>query len=396
MKILYLSIRYVVEQEGLYQNLVSTLIKREHSITIVRSKHDISETKYETIEKYLSVLSVKTGNPFENNLIKKGINQILLAQYFKNAIKKYLANEKFDLILYATPPVTLANVVKYCKIEYQAKTFLMLKDIFPQNAVDLEMIKKDSIIFKYFKKQEKRYYQYSDYIGCMSEGNKKYLLTHNVNVHPEKVHIFPNSIEINEVQNISCHKEKTVFMFGGNLGKPQNIPFLLRIIKGLKNYNKAEFIIVGSGNFSSFISKFVEEANLTNFIYKEQIPQKEYEDMLKSVDVGLISLDPRFTIPNIPSKFQTYLKLKKPVLAITDRNTDLKEMIEEHECGWWCAADDEEKIVQTIKYICENKEEQICKGRNGFEYLKQEFDVEKNVDKIEEFMGLSIKTFNNP
>ncbi|RGS74705.1 hypothetical protein [Coprococcus sp. AF21-14LB] len=106
------------------------------------------------------------------------------------------------------------------------------------------------------------------------------------------------------------------------------------------------------------------------------------------MDVGLISLDPRFTIPNIPSKFQTYLKLKKPVFAMTDRNTDLKEMIEDHKCGWWCAADNEAEIIQTIKYICENKEEQIQKGKNGFEYLKQEFDVEKNVDKIEAFMGV--------
>ncbi len=47
MKILYLSIRYEIEQDGLYQNLVNALITRQHSITIVRSKYDISETKYE-------------------------------------------------------------------------------------------------------------------------------------------------------------------------------------------------------------------------------------------------------------------------------------------------------------------------------------------------------------
>lgn len=165
MKILYISISYSIEGNGLYQNLVDSLIKQNHKITIVCSKYDIKDTKYENIKEGLKLLTVKTGDPFEKNLIKKGLNQILIANYFKKAIRKYLKHEEFDLILYATPPVTLANVVKYCKEKYQAKTFLMLKDIFPQNAVDLKMIKKGSIVYKYFRKQEKKYYQYSDFIS---------------------------------------------------------------------------------------------------------------------------------------------------------------------------------------------------------------------------------------
>lgn len=388
MKILYLTIAYSIDKNGLYQNLIDSLIKRNHEVTIVRSKYDIEKTVYEKLKPGVYGLSVKTGNPFEHNLIKKGLNQVFLAHYFKNAINKFLKSEQFDLILYGTPPVTLARVVKYCKMIYGAKTFLMLKDIFPQNAVDLEMIKQGSLIYKYFRVQEKKYYCYSDYIGCMSDGNKEYVLHHNPSINCSKVDIFPNSIAISELNEITFHQEKTVFMFGGNLGKPQNIPLLLNVITQLKSYKKAEFIIVGNGKEASTILEFCDKNSVPSLKYINEVSQKEYEEILKSVDVGLISLDPRFTIPNIPSKFQTYLKLKKPVFAMTDRNTDLKEMIEDHECGWWCAADNEAEIIRTIKYICENKEEQIQKGKNGFEYLKQEFDVEKNVDKIEAFMGV--------
>ena len=386
MKILYMSIAYNLNGNGLYQNLVETLLKRNHEVTLVRSKYDIEDTKYENIKLGFNVLTIKTPDPFSRNLIKKGLNQVFLSYYFKTAIKKYLKDEKFDLILYATPPVTLASVVKYCKEKYQAKTFLMLKDIFPQNAVDLEMIKKDSLIYKYFRKQEKKYYQYSDFIGCMSQGNIDYVLNHNSEAKKEKIGLFPNSILIDKIKGLSHNEDKTVFMFGGNLGKPQNISFLLEIVKKLKNYSKAEFWIVGEGTEEKKIINFLEKEKCSNFIYKSFVPQKEYEQLLKSVDVGIISLDPRFTIPNIPSRLQGYLKLKKSVLAITDVNTDLKQMILEHNCGWWCDASDEDKVVETIKYICENKEEQIEKGKNGFEYLKEEFDVEKNVDILEKFM----------
>lgn len=389
MRILYMSMSYSPEKNGLYQNLVDSLIKRNHRVTIVRSKYDIENTEYENIKEGLNVLTVKTGNPFEKNLIKKGLNQILIANYFKRAIKEYLRNEKFDLILYATPPVTLAGLVKYCKEKYQAKTFLMLKDIFPQNAVDLEMMKKGSLIYKYFRKQEKRYYQYSDFIGCMSQGNVNYVLKHNSEVKPGKIGLFPNSILIDKVEGLSYNEDKTVFMFGGNLGKPQNISFLLEIIKKLKDYSKAEFWIVGKGTEEKKIINFLEKEKCSNFIYKSFLPQNEYEELLKSVDIGLISLDPRFTIPNIPSRLQGYLKLKKSILAITDTNTDLKQMILEHNCGWWCDASDEEKVIETIKYICENKEERKEKGKNGFEYLKEEFDVEKNVDILEKFININ-------
>lgn len=386
MKILYMSISYSLGSDGLYQNLVDSLINHNHKVTIVCSKYGIDNTKYENIKEGLNLLTVKTGNPFEKNLIKKGLNQILIATYFKKAIKKYLKEEKFDLILYATPPVTLASLVKYCKERYQARTFLMLKDIFPQNAVDLEMMKKGSLIYKYFRKQEKRYYQYSDFIGCMSQGNIGYVLKHNLEVKQEKMGLFPNSILIDKIEGLSHNEDKTVFMFGGNLGKPQNISFLLEIIKKLKDYSKAEFWIVGKGTEEKKIINFLEKEKCSNFIYKSFLPQKDYEQLLKSVDVGIISLDPRFTIPNIPSRLQGYLKLKKSVLAITDINTDLKKMILEHNCGWWCNASNKEKVVETIKYICENKEEQIEKGKNGFEYLKEKFDVEKNVDILERFM----------
>lgn len=387
MKILYMTISYTPEANGLYQNLVDSLNRRNHEITIVRSQYDIENTIYEDISDQLHILTVKTGNPFENNLVKKGMNQILLAPYFKNAIKKYLSHDKYDLILYATPPITLANVVKFCKKRYNAKTFLMLKDIFPQNAVDLGMMREKSIIYRYFKHQESLYYTYSDYIGCMSQGNKEYLLKHNPEISNEKVGIFPNSITVDETDGTIFNKHKTVIMFGGSLGKPQNIKGLLCIIEKLKEYDKAEFVIIGSGTEQKRILEFVEKYDGHNFVYKNFMPQKEYEKILCNADVGLISLDPRFTIPNIPSRFQTYLKLKKPVLAITDVNTDIKDMIIVNECGWWCDATNIDSIIDTIKEICENKERQILKGENGRRYLEKEFDVEQNVDILEKFIG---------
>lgn len=111
----------------------------------------------------MSILRVKTGKIQKTNLIEKGIATILLETQYISAIKKYLLNVKFDLVLYSTPPITFAGAVQYIKKRDGAKTYLLLKDIFPQNAVDIGMMSKSGIkgfLYRYFRAKEKSYIIY--------------------------------------------------------------------------------------------------------------------------------------------------------------------------------------------------------------------------------------------
>ena len=382
-RILFLSISYKDRKGSIYNDLIDSLVERGHFVTVISSSENknIERNNYRLIGFNKNV----TGKA---NLIKKGIDTVLIGRKFKKIIKSKLVNESFDLIIYATPPITLNLPVQYAKKKFNAKTYLMLKDIFPQNAVDLQMFKKSSLIYKYFRHKEKQLYNLSDKIGCMSQGNIDYLLRHNKFISKDKVEIFYNSIHIEENKYISNSEKNniTTFFFGGNLGVPQNINGLLDIIFNLNDYNLAKFVIVGKGSKDQIIKDYIENNNPKNLTYKEFVPQNEYEELLGKADVGLISLDPRFTIPNIPSKLPTYMKLGKPVLAITDVNTDLKDIINEVNCGWWCDARNMNEIVNLIKEICENKENQIDKGKNGFDYLCEKFDVRINVKQLENFM----------
>lgn len=382
MNILFLSISYSVKSKNLYNDLVECLIQHHHNVTVVSSK--LEENEVPDSDR-IKLVNVCAGNQFDKNLIKKGINMVLLEHKFKKAIRYNLSDERYDLILYATPPISLNGVVKYCKTKYNAKTFLMLKDIFPQNAVDLQMFKKDSIIYKYFKNKENKLYNISDYVGCMSNRNKEYVLANN-NIDKNKVHIFYNSIKVSNIQKQTFNENHTVFVFGGNIGKPQNIKTLLLVIDNLKNYQNARFLIIGKGTEENLIKDFIYREKPNNLIYKNHLPREEYDKEVDNADVGLILLDPRFTIPNIPSKLLSYFNIKKPVLAITDRNTDLKDMIQENDCGWWCSADNIKEITNMIIKICEHKDDQKKKGLNGYKYLYEEFNIEKNVREIELFM----------
>lgn len=384
MKILFLSISFNESQENLYTDLVDCFLENGHEVVVV-SSNTSSTIKHSNYQ----LIGFKKEFLGSRNFLKKGLTTITIGYDFKKVIKKYLSHKKFDIVLYATPPITISPAVKYCKKKFGVVSFLMLKDIFPQGAIDLNVMKKNGIIDRYFRRKEQELYNISDFIGCMSERNKEYVLKHN-KVSKEKLLTFCNSIKIDKQlfvdSDIYKNLDITTFMFGGNLGIPQNISGLLSVISALNDYRLAKFIIVGKGAEDYKIKSFINKYNPENLEYYEFIPREKYEEMLKKCNVGLISLDPRFTIPNIPSKFQTYLKLGKAVFAITDLNTDLKDMILENDCGWWCDASDQDEIIETIKYICENKHEQIIKGQNGYIYLKKEFNVESNVKIIEKIM----------
>src|SRR5699024_8551348 len=104
-------------------------------------------------------------------------------------------NLKFDMIMYSTPPITFNKIIKYFKGSQNSGTYLILKDIFPQNAVDIEMIKKGSFIWRFFRNKETQLYKNSDIIGCMSKGNVDYILKHNNFLSEERLEIFPNAIK---------------------------------------------------------------------------------------------------------------------------------------------------------------------------------------------------------
>ena len=91
------------------------------------------------------ILRLKIGNIQKVNPIEKGISTILIEPLFINGIKKYFSNVRFDLVLYATPPITFAKVIKFIKKRDRAKSYLMLKDIFPQNSLDLGMLSASGI-----------------------------------------------------------------------------------------------------------------------------------------------------------------------------------------------------------------------------------------------------------
>lgn len=355
-----------------------------------------------TTEDGIHALRVKTGNITHCRTIEKGISTIMVKRQYISAIKKYFSNIKFDLVLYATPPITLADVVEFVKNRDGAKSYLMLKDIFPQNAVDLGMMTKSGVkglIYKYFRCEEEKLYSVSDRIGCMSPANVEYLLRNNPSMPKNKVEIFPNCLDPldlrvsqdirNELRTkYDIPKDKTVFVYGGNLGKPQGIPFIIESLREASKRTDSFFLIVGGGTEFAKLEALIEQEKPKNVKLMNHIPKEDYDLLVSACDVGLIFLDHRFTIPNFPSRLLSYLQAGLPVLCATDPITDVGEIAKKNGFGWWCESNDVEKFVDLVKSaeIADRKE----MGLIGMQFMKKNYHINVGYENLMNFMKYKV------
>ena len=141
-------------------------------------------------------------------------------------------------------------------------------------------------------------------------------------------------------------------------------------------------MIVGDGTEYTLLEKYVNKYHQNNLKLMKRLPKDDYDTMVAACDVGMIFLDHRFTIPNFPSRLLAYMQAKLPVIAVTDTNTDIGDVIVDGEFGWWCEANNSPAMVSQIKKIIDKKIilEQI--GENGWEYLLNNYSVCINYEII--------------
>ena len=189
-----------IDERTIYTDLLREFATHGHNVYAISPvERRKKRNTYVISSEKVTILKLKIGNTQKTNILEKGISTLSIENQFIAGIKKYFKNIKFDLVLYSTPPITFCNAVEYIKKRDNAKTYLLLKDIFPQNALDLEMMSEKglkSFFYKFFRKKEKKLYQISDYIGCMSQANVDYVIQHNPEVNPAIVRICPNSVEV--------------------------------------------------------------------------------------------------------------------------------------------------------------------------------------------------------
>lgn len=397
MNILFQTMSSGIEKfqaRGIYTDLMRKFRDEGHEVYIVfprERKHGL--TTEVRVQDGVHLLGVKTLNVTKTNVLEKGIGQVSIEFLYKRAIKKYFKGVNFDLILYSTPPITFPKVIEYAKkANPSAKTYLLLKDIFPQNAVDMGMLSKKGvkgILYKFFRAKEKKLYALTDYIGCMSPANVRYVLEHNPEISLERVEVAPNSLELVEDEKTEDKRvlakyniptDKPIFIYGGNLGVPQGIPFLIQCLEANADREDCHFVVVGNGTYYQKLADWYQIRQPKAVTVMQGLPKEDYDRLVQGCQVGLIFLDYRFTIPNFPSRLLSYLEYRMPVIACTDSNCDTGSIAQENGFGFYAPSNDVVAFTQAVDKMLAS--DISAMGEKGYQFLKENYLVEHTYHAI--------------
>lgn len=406
MNIMFITIENYIDFDtrSIYMDLVNEFVANGHFVTVLSAREE-RDNKGGLLDYYSlgdegEIYKVNIPNVTKvNNFILKGINLLRIIPIFSNVAKKAAKNKNYDLLLYNSPPITIYKAVQHVKKAQGAKTFLLLKDIWPYDclfggALSLNGWKK--IAFDFLALLARKLYAVSDVIGCMSPANIRFLVENEPRIKQEKIVVCPNSIkpfekELTNAQKILLRKkynipeDKTVFVYGGNLGVPQGIDFAIESIKHSQEVENAYFVFVGGGTEREKLEKVCSE---NNFLLLPAMPKDEYETLVFACDVGLIYLNHECLAPNYPSRLLAYMQAGLPVLCATDTYTDVGTIAENNKFGLWCESDNTEDFVKCVKKLCDARV-RMTMGENAKCFLYKYYTVGQTYKQIIQLTTLS-------
>lgn len=386
---------------NLMQELAEGLSKRGHKVAVATSypKHYLTTEgagkNFNTlsVENSVEVIRIKTLPLHKVNFIVRGISQLTLSFLFFRKVKKFIKG-KLDVVIVYSPPLPLALIGGKIKRRYGAKFILNIQDLFPQNAVDLGILK-NKLLIKFFELIEKKAYQSADKITFHSEGGRRFLIEKK-GVPAEKIATLQNWIDLEPFKNltkeISFRKQyglegKFIFLFAGIMGPAQGLEFLVKTAQKVSDLKDIVFLLVGDGMEKEKIEKMVKDYGLKNIIIKPFVSKDEYPYLVREAEVGLVCLSSENKTPFVPGKFLGYLAAAKPVLAFLNKESDGFALAREAGCGYAVRSDNPEEAEKAVRQIYGGRNELKRLGENGYRYALDNLSLEVSLKKIEDLLS---------
>lgn len=365
-----------------------------HEVTVITPSPLINEELEVTLLDAITVCRFKSGEIKNTGKIKRAINETLLPFKAWHYQKQYFKENPQDLIIYYSPSIFFGSLVTKLKNLWKCPSYLILRDLFPQWAVDQGLIKKDSLIEKYFRYFEIKNYVAADKIGLMSQKNLDFFRKTTASENAEVLYNWASNLVVKSSSSYRDKlglNDKVVFFYGGNIGHAQDMMNIIRLAKNMKEEQEACFVLVGNGDEVDLVKESIEKESLSNVTLLPSVNQDEFKQMLAEFDVGLFTLHKGHTTHNFPGKLLGYMVQELPILGSINKNNDLKDVVESANAGLITVNGEDELFYENGKKFLDNDYRKRI-GKNANMLLKEKFSVEAAAKQI--VNGLVINEFS--
>lgn len=327
----------------LLKDLAQQFIQEGHQVSVVVPSAEQKIPIYVYEEGGVKIFAVKAFRTkdisYAQRVLAEWINPYLMG--YRLFQSKHFKDLTINGVIWYSPSIFWAPLVKRCQNFFACPSYLILRDLFPDWALDLRLLKKGPI-FSFFKYIEQKQYAQATWIGVQSENNLSYFQEH----FPQFTHkaqvlwnwIAPSSKAYCSIQiHNTALRDRKVAVYAGNVGVAQGKDALLAMTQALHEAGMG-VVFVGRGSEMRAMQEEIKKDSLTNVLFFDEIPSDEIEALYRQCSLGLLALDPRHTTHNIPGKFLSYMQAGIPTLALVNPGNDLEKLIPQYQVGAVCTS----------------------------------------------------------
>ena len=382
MKVLILTDYFPPEVGGashLMADVSAGLARRGHEVTVATGmpRYNLPATppayrrKLRVREDYKGARVIRTlGSPLYGRLpFVRGLSHILSGvAHFMGG----LAAPKADVIFSLSPPLAEGVAGHFLRRLRGGVLVLNVQDIFPQNAIDLGVLR-SRLAIRFFEAMERFVYRRADLVVVHSHGNRSFLVERK-NVPPDKVLAVPNWVDTEALKpgprENAFRREhgldgRFVVTFAGVMGWSQGLDVIVDAAAGLSELPGVVVVFVGDGVEKARLEEKVRQMGLSNVRFLPMQPRERYALVLDGSDVCLVTLRPDVTTPVVPSKILSAMAAGRPVVASVPLEGDAPALIEEAGCGLSVPAGDGKALSAAIRRLYEDRGLALRMGESG-------------------------------
>lgn len=375
----------------LYHSLAQELLRRGHEVTILTVTDQIGGDHTVANESGVRVIRVRSSKLKGIHLARRAVNEVFLSRTVWSCAARAIAPLQAEVVVFYSPTIFWGPLVQRLKRLWRCRTVLILRDIFPQWALDAGQMRRGPHywLFEHYAELQ---YKVADRIGIQSPNNAGFFHARFPQYAPKLGVLFnwvgeEDSSEVEDPRvALGIEAEVPVLLYGGNLGSAQDPGLLLDCARALARRSEAFLLIVGEGAATDRITQTILEERLTNIAFWPSVPQQRFLAIARACNVGIIALNRSLTTHNFPGKLLTYISAGLPVLASLNRGNDLRSIVESADAGLCNWADAPAEFIANAERLADDRGLRHQLGDNVRSRLRQTFSIEHAADFVLDFV----------
>jgi glycosyltransferase involved in cell wall biosynthesis len=315
-----------------------------------------------------------------------------LTNYFSFVISSALLGtfllKPVDVLLVESPPLFLGLSAVWLSFVKRARLIFNVSDLWPESAVQLGMVRRNSLFHRLSSWLESFCYRRS----WLVTGQSKSIIDDIRQRFPDcQTYHLSNGVDTNRFAvagNDRAHQDLNVngdcvVMYAGLHGLAQGLGQVLIAAEDLSEDRRFRFVLIGDGPEKKMLMAQAAMRGLTNVEFQDPRRSEEIPALIAGCDIVLVPLK-SYLLGAVPSKVYEAMASGRPIILVA--SGEASQIVDEHQAGITVEPGDIEGLVQALRTLLAQPQLRRTLGENGRRAARQHFDREVIVGRFREFL----------